>query len=106
MGATYPDVYAAIGVHSGLACGAANDIPSAFTAMRQGDLSDSSRSGDMSTVLGDGSAVPTIVFHARPPSLERPPVYPGEKRRSDLFSLRLRSQAHRLRPSGIRRYRY
>ena len=63
MGATYPDVYAAIGVHSGLTCGAANDIPSAFTAMRQGDLSDSSRSGDMSAVLGDGLAVPTIVFH-------------------------------------------
>lgn len=63
MGATYPDVYAAIGVHSGLACGAANDLPSAFTAMRQGDLPASSGSGDVSTVLGHGSAVPTIVFH-------------------------------------------
>jgi poly(hydroxyalkanoate) depolymerase family esterase len=63
MGATYPDVYAAIGVHSGLAYGAANDIPSAFAAMRQGELSASSRSADMSVVLGDGSVVPTIVFH-------------------------------------------
>jgi poly(hydroxyalkanoate) depolymerase family esterase len=61
MGATYPDLYAAIGVHSGLAFGAANDIPSAFAAMQQGVLS-ASRPGDAS-VLGDGSVIPTIVFH-------------------------------------------
>ena len=62
MGATYPDLYAAIGVHSGLACGAANDLPSAFVAMRQGDLADA-LSGDISPVLRNGQAVPTIVFH-------------------------------------------
>ncbi len=74
MGATYPDVYAAIGVHSGLACGAANDIPSAFTAMRQGELSASSRSGDMSAVLGDGLAVPTIIFHGDQDTLVAPVI--------------------------------
>ncbi len=63
MGATYPDLYAAIGVHSGLACGAANDLPSAFVAMRQGDLADALGSGDTAPVLRDGQAVPTIVFH-------------------------------------------
>jgi poly(hydroxyalkanoate) depolymerase family esterase len=63
MGATYPDLYAAIGVHSGLACGAANDLPSAFVAMRQGDLADALGSGDISPVLRNGQAVPTIVFH-------------------------------------------
>jgi pimeloyl-ACP methyl ester carboxylesterase len=66
MGATYPDLYAAIGVHSGLTCGVANDIPSAFAAMRQGELSACSNSVDMLARLGNGPAVPTIVFHGAP----------------------------------------
>jgi poly(3-hydroxybutyrate) depolymerase len=57
MGATYHDLYAAIGVHSGLACGAATDLPSAFAAMRQ------SGGPHDRVILGDGPTVPTIVFH-------------------------------------------
>jgi poly(3-hydroxybutyrate) depolymerase len=56
MGATYPDLYAAIGVHSGLACGAAQDLPSALAARRQGGSAGVSRNGSR-------RPVPTIVFH-------------------------------------------
>ena len=63
MGATYPDLYAAIAVHSGLACGAADDLISAFAAMRQGGSRYSSASGEATAFLKTGHRVPTIVFH-------------------------------------------
>ncbi|MGH8480648.1 MAG: extracellular catalytic domain type 1 short-chain-length polyhydroxyalkanoate depolymerase [Gammaproteobacteria bacterium] len=62
LGMTYPEVYAAIGVHSGLAYAAARDVPSAFAAMRQS----SAANGRMGTGAAGESTmydVPTIVFH-------------------------------------------
>lgn len=47
----YPDIFAAVGIHSGLASGAAQDLISAFSAMRHGAR------GQTKTAL------PTIVFH-------------------------------------------
>ncbi|MGY8637044.1 PHB depolymerase family esterase [Bradyrhizobium sp. 14AA] len=55
MGSTYGDLYAAIGIHSGLACGAATDLPSALMAMKQG--------GGSEAMQGDGPSIPMIVFH-------------------------------------------
>ena len=60
MGSRYPDLYTAIGVHSGLACGSASDIPSAFAAMRGGGSPPTAHARARN---GYGRAVPTIVFH-------------------------------------------
>lgn len=61
MGATYPDVYAAIGVHSGLACGAARDVPSALTAMRRGAAQ--TPATPATPAPGNRRFVPVITFH-------------------------------------------
>jgi len=62
LGRTYPDMFAAVGVHSGLPYGAAHDLPSAFAAMH-GSATADLRGEHPESAPAWESDVPTIVFH-------------------------------------------
>jgi poly(hydroxyalkanoate) depolymerase family esterase len=66
LGVTYPDLFAAIGIHSGVAYQSADDLYSALQAMRQGGP-DPIRQGQWaSAAMGRlARVVPTIVFQGR-----------------------------------------
>jgi poly(3-hydroxybutyrate) depolymerase len=53
MGTLYPDLYAAVGVHSGLPFASAHDLPSALAAMK----------GKFGRPREAGKSIPIIVFH-------------------------------------------
>ncbi|WP_229750928.1 extracellular catalytic domain type 1 short-chain-length polyhydroxyalkanoate depolymerase [Undibacterium terreum] len=57
LGNLYPDLYAGVGVHSGLPYGAATDLPSALAAMKNGMTSAAPR------VSTSFKSIPIIVFH-------------------------------------------
>ena len=57
LASTHADVYAAIGVHSGLPIGMASDVPSAFAAMRKGG------EGRARPPATGSAPVPAIVFY-------------------------------------------
>ena len=59
LGHVYPDVFRAVGVHSGLPHGCAHDVPSALAAMCKG-----AKQGSPTAIReGSSALVPTIVFH-------------------------------------------
>ncbi|HYE40116.1 MAG TPA: PHB depolymerase family esterase [Ramlibacter sp.] len=63
LGEAYPELFAAVGVHSGLAAGCAADLPGALAAMK----------GSTSKTRGaPASRMPTIVFHGDADSTVHP----------------------------------
>ncbi|TQK04760.1 poly(hydroxyalkanoate) depolymerase family esterase [Herbaspirillum sp. SJZ107] len=57
LGAAYPELYAAVGVHSGLAAGSAHDLMSALNAMK------GTRGRKAAAKHGVAGRLPAIVFH-------------------------------------------
>lgn len=60
MGETYPELFAAVGVHSGLAYGSAHDVASALAAMKGGR---GAAAGPARPTARTQQALPLIVFH-------------------------------------------
>jgi poly(hydroxyalkanoate) depolymerase family esterase len=58
VAARYPEIFAAVGVHSGLPDGAARNLPDALSVMRTGNARSRTKAGHPAS-----TAVPTIVFH-------------------------------------------
>ena len=71
MAATYPELYAAIGVHSGLPYESATDLPSAFAAMR-GNAGSRGRRSRKPRGAVDAPRVRTIVFHGDADNIVHP----------------------------------
>jgi poly(hydroxyalkanoate) depolymerase family esterase len=63
VAAAYPDVFAAVGVHSGLAPGAASSLPEALAAMRGGEAGPVQPQRSAQPSRANALPVPTIVFH-------------------------------------------
>ena len=69
VAAAYPDIFAAVGVHSGLPTGSASNVAEALMVMKSGELGivmpgkGGHLGAAMKSTLRPQTAVPTIVFH-------------------------------------------
>jgi poly(hydroxyalkanoate) depolymerase family esterase len=84
----YPDLFAAVGIHSGLPAGAARSLPAALAAMRQGAVANRGAPG--------GRIVPTIVFHGDGDDTVNP-------RNAEAVVAQVAAGAGGLKPRGPRR---
>lgn len=72
MGMTYPDLYAATGIHSGVPYGVAQNIPTGLAVIKLGGSAPTDR---LTNAPGDQArvrVVPTIVFHGDDDSMVNP----------------------------------
>jgi poly(hydroxyalkanoate) depolymerase family esterase len=92
LGDTYPELFAAVGVHSGLAAGAARDLPSALAAMKGGSDAAPARA----------SGRPTIVFHGDADRTVHPAN--GEQVIAASIGAEQRPEAQQQRAPGGRQY--
>ncbi|NYT78654.1 PHB depolymerase family esterase [Alcaligenaceae bacterium] len=93
LASAYPDLYAAAGVHSGLAPGAASDLPSALAAMK---------SAGTKKPMHAGSGVPTIVFHGDRDKV----VHPGNGQSVIAASAGASARVETLRVPGLNNKRH
>lgn len=63
MAATYPELVAAVGIHSGVPYGVAHDLPSAFNAMKRRKSKAGVPKAQAKAPAPLGKPVPAIVFH-------------------------------------------
>ena len=97
LGHAYPELFAAVGAHSGLPAGAAHDTASAFAAMHG-----SARSAPRREAAAP--AVPTIVFHGDRDATVNPGNGEAIVARAAAASAGLRTRVERRASPGGRRY--
>ncbi|MCJ2113597.1 PHB depolymerase family esterase, partial [Methylobacterium sp. E-025] len=91
MAKAYPDIYAAVGIHSGLASGAAGSMAAALSTMRRGAVRQPLRTAH---------PVPTIVFHGDRDTTVAPRQSSPWSKSLRLFELNYRTIRLTSGPSG------